>query len=396
MIQRNLEKTSKSLFSKYPVLTILGPRQSGKTVFVKNAFPEKPYENLENPQTRDFALSDPKGFLSQYPDGCILDEIQRAPELTSWIQVLVDEKHENGMFILTGSSQFNLRETVNQSLAGRTGLQTLLPFCFSESGSFGKQSLEEQLFKGFYPRLYDQGIPPVQAYGDYLETYIERDLRRVLNVKNLHQFELFLKLCAGRTGQLLNLSSLSNDIGVSLPTLREWVTVLENSFIIFLLQPFHANIRKRLIKTPKLYFYDVGLASYLCGIENSSQLQNHPLRGNLFETMVVSEILKSRFNRGLRNNLTFFRDSSGNEVDVLYQMGEEIIPVEIKSSKTVTREFFTNIQRFKDAVPNPVPKSYIAYAGEDEQYRENDLRVLQYTNISETLESFSWKVNNSK
>ncbi|HGG59360.1 MAG TPA: ATP-binding protein [Gammaproteobacteria bacterium] len=279
MIPRTLESHATAAFAKYPVITITGPRQSGKTTLARNTFAGKPYANLENPVTRQFAHEDPLAFLGQYPQGAVIDEIQRVPDLLSYIQVVVDEKRENSLFVLTGSQQFELMRGISQSLAGRTALLKLLPFSIAELTGHFSPGIDEMLFKGFYPRVYDQDIAPDQAYGDYFETYVERDLRQLVNIKNLGLFQRFVKLCAGRCGQLLNLNSLANDTGISRSTAREWMTVLEASYIVFLLPPFHANIGKRLIKSPKLYFYDVGLASWLLGIEEQRQIATHPLRG---------------------------------------------------------------------------------------------------------------------
>lgn len=279
MIPRALAGHAASVFIKYPVVTITGPRQSGKTTLANATFPDKPYANLESPVTRQFAEEDPIGFLNQYPEGAIIDEIQRVPDLLSFIQVIVDEKQKNSLFILTGSQQFELMRGISQSLAGRTALLKLLPLSISELTSFFPLGVDEMLFKGFYPRIYDQNIPPYQVYGDYYETYVERDLRQLINIKNLSLFQRFIRLCAGRCGQLLNLNSLANDSGISQSTAREWMTILEASYIVFLLQPFHVNIKKRLVKSPKIYFYDVGLAGWLCGIEEERQIATHPLRG---------------------------------------------------------------------------------------------------------------------
>ncbi len=286
-----MAKYATTAFAKYPVITITGPRQSGKTTLARNTFTEKPYANLENPVTRQFAEEDPLAFLGQYPQGAIIDEIQRVPELLSYIQVIVDERRENSLFVLTGSQQFELMHGITQSLAGRTALLKLLPLSIAELATHFSPGVDEMLFKGFYPRIYDQDIAPDQAYGDYFETYVERDLRQLVNVKNLSLFQRFVKLCAGRCGQLLNLNSLANDTGISHSTAREWMTVLEASYIVFLLQPFHANIGKRLVKSPKIYFYDVGLASWLLGIEEQRQIATHPLRGGLFENMARQQNL---------------------------------------------------------------------------------------------------------
>ncbi len=372
MYLRKIKDFAISAFEKYPIVTITGPRQSGKTTLAKATFPDKPYSNLENPVTRQFAEEDPVAFLNQFPQGAIIDEIQRVPELLSYLQVIVDEKQENSLFILTGSQQFELMQQISQSLAGRTSLLKLLPLSISELAPHFSFNTDELLLKGFYPRVYDKDIPPTQFYGDYFETYVERDLRRLINIKNLSHFQRFVRLCAGRCGQLLNLNSLANDTGVSQNTAREWMTALEASYIVFLLQPYHANIGKRLIKSPKIYFYDVGLASWLCGIEEENQITSHPLRGNLFENLAILEVLKFRFNTGKGNNLYFYRDSNGNEIDLLYTKGDSILPMEIKSGQTITQSYFKGLRKFHVLFSTQLPwMDILIYNGETEQFRQN-------------------------
>jgi predicted AAA+ superfamily ATPase len=375
MIQRTLAGHARDIFMKYPIITITGPRQSGKTTLARAVFPEKAYVNLENPAIRQFAMEDPNGLLDQYPDGAVIDEIQRVPDLVSYLQVIVDEKRKNSLFVLTGSQQFSLMKNVSQSLAGRTALLKLLPFSIEETASFGEYEIDDLIFKGFYPRIYDQDIPPSQALGDYYETYVERDVRQLVNVRNTALFQRFVRLCAGRTGQLVNLNSLADDTGVSHSTAREWMSVLEASYVVFLLQPFHANIKKRLVKSPKIYFYDVGLASWLCGIEDVRQLTNHPLRGNLFENLVVMEALKHRLNQGKRNNLFFYRDSSGNEIDLLYARLQQFVTIEIKSGKTITSDYFKGIKKFAKNFPDLAREKMIVYAGDESQER-NGIKVF--------------------
>lgn len=384
MIDREIEPHAKLMAEKYPVVTILGPRQSGKTTLARKLFPEKPYVNLEHLPTRRFAISDPDGFLGQFPEGAVIDEIQRAPELTSYIQVETDQQKKNGMFILTGSHRFNLRNAVNQSLAGRTAILRLMPFSISETQAFGDYDADDLICTGFYPRVYDQKIPSSQVYADYYETYLERDLRELVNIKDLQLFERFMRLCAGRCGQLLNLNNLASDTGISQPTAKLWITVLESSFILFRLPPYHANIRKRLIKTPKLYFLDTGLAAWLCDIENRRQLATHPLRGNLYENMIVADILKSHFNQGRRNNLCFYRDRTGNEVDLLVPNGNALIPIEIKSGATVNDSYFKGIRHFRELFPDQVENAFIVYPGKIEQPRST-ARVTHHLNITAQL-----------
>lgn len=386
MIIREIETLTRSLATKYPVVTILGPRQSGKTTLARKVFPEKPYINLEHLPTRRFAASDPDGFLEQYPEGAIIDEIQRVPELTSYVQVITDQQQKNGMFILTGSHQFSLRTAVNQSLAGRTAILRLMPFTLKETRKFGRYETDQLICTGFYPRIYDQHIPPAHAYADYYETYLERDLRELVNIKDLQLFERFMRLCAGRCGQLLNLNNLASDTGISQPTAKLWLTALESSFILFRLPPYHANIRKRLIKTPKIYFLDTGLATWLCDIENPRQLATHPLRGNFYENMVVADILKSRFNLGLRNNLCFYRDRSGNEVDLIVPRGDTLVPVEIKSGMTINDSYFKGINHFRELFSSQVEHAFVVYPGKTEQPRKK-ATVLNHFNIAKNLDT---------
>ncbi len=377
LINRTIENILLSLSSKYPVITITGPRQSGKTTLCRKVFAHKPYANLESPDIRQFAIDDPRGFLAQYPDGAILDEIQRAPDLVSYIQPLVDEDQREGLFILTGSQQFEVSNTINQSLAGRTALVKLLPFSIGELQSKGSlPEIDSLIYHGFYPRIWDKQLNPSQALGDYFETYIERDLRQLISIKDLNLFQRFIKLCAGRTGQLLNINSLANDTGISHTTAGNWISILEASYIIFLLQPYYRNTSKRLVKSPKLYFYDVGLATFLLGIENVLQVSRDPLRGNLFENMVIVEALKYRFNQGKRSNLYFYRDSKGSEVDLLLVNGADIFPIEIKAGMTITREYFKGLHHIAKVFPSEISKgSGLVYAG-DRKQQQTDVLVV--------------------
>lgn len=372
MISRTLSSVLISLAGQYPVVTVTGPRQSGKTTLCRAAFPGKPYVNLESPDIREFARDDPRGFLASYPDGAILDEIQRVPELVSYLQPLVDELKTPGLFILTGSQQFEVMTTINQSLAGRTALLKLLPLGMEELAGAGiNLPADRLLLDGFYPRIHDVGINPTQALGDYVETYVQRDIRQLITVKDLALFEKFVRLCAGRVGQLLNLQSLGNDVGVSHTTARSWLTLLEASYIVFLLQPWHTNISKRQIKSPKLYFYDVGLAAYLLGAENELHINRHPLRGNLFENLVVIEALKYRLHRGKRNNLYFWRDGKGNEVDLLIETGPDVIPVEIKAGATISGDFFKGLRTFSARLASPPKAAALVYGGLEQQQRSD-------------------------
>lgn len=368
--KRDAESYICNLASKYPVITLTGPRQSGKTTLCRMVFGDLPYENLEHPETREFAASDPNSFLSAFSDGGVIDEFQRVPELASYIQTIVDEESFKGTFILTGSQNFVVRDTVSQSLAGRTALVELLPFSYRELKNNAKGvSVEKLLFQGFYPRIYNPGLDPVQAMADYVGTYVERDVRSLSMIRDITVFNKFIRLCAGRVGQLLNLENLGNDAGISQPTAREWLSIMEASYIAFRLPPFFRNISKRLIKTPKLYFYDVGLAAYLMGITSIEQLPSHPLRGMLFENLIVVEILKSFLNKGPVPQLSFYRDSNGNEVDLLFSHGKNIVPIEIKSAATINGSFFKGINNFQKVIAgsdNPI----LVYNGEENRMQQ--------------------------
>ncbi len=372
MIPRTLEPVLKDLTRQYPVVTVTGPRQSGKTTLCRAAFPEKSYVNLESPDVREFAQTDPKGFLASYPKGAVLDEIQRVPQLVSYIQPLVDERKEAGLYVLTGSQQFEVMTTINQSLAGRTALLKLLPLSMEELSEAGfVYETDQLLFTGFYPRIYDAGLDPTQALGDYVETYVERDIRQLTMVKDLSLFERFVRLCAGRIGQLLNLQSLGNDAGVSHTTARNWLTLLEAGYIVFLLQPWFSNVSKRQIKAPKLYFYDVGLASYFLGAEKEMHISRHPLRGNLFENLVIIEALKYRYHRGNRSNLRFWRDAKGNEVDLILEAGPYVVPVEIKAGATISGDFFKGLRTFAARHPDRSRSPALVYGGSERQTRSD-------------------------
>lgn len=372
MIERALTSELIAMSKQYPVVTVTGPRQSGKTTLVRHVFAKKPYVNFEALDTRELAREDPRRFLAQFPKGAVFDEIQRVPDLLSYIQVIVDEQKINGFFILTGSHQLLLHEAITQSLAGRTALLNLYPLSLQELKNAGfHDSTDALLLKGGFPRIYEQTLDATKNHRYYLETYLERDVRQMINVKNLSLFSKFLKLCAGRIGSLLDMTSLSNDVGISVPTLHEWLSILEASFIVFRLYPYYENFGKRIIKSPKLYFCDVGLASYLLGIENTTQISRDPLRGFLFENLVILELMKSRVNQGLEPHLYYYRDTHQHEVDVIIQSGHELIPVEIKSSQTFDRAFLKNLHYFQQIVPSRTSHGFLIYDGATEQRLEN-------------------------
>lgn len=368
MFEREMQKELWDLAQQYPVVTVMGPRQSGKTTLVRGSFPQKPYVNLELIDQRTLALEDPREFLALYPEGAILDEIQRAPELLSYIQGIVDEKQKNGLFILTGSHQLSLHEAVTQSLAGRTALLTLYPLTLGElQKAHYELPLNQQLLSGFYPRIYQEHLNPTKAYSNYFHTYVERDIRQLINIKDLSLFERFIKLCAGRIGNIFQQTSLGNEVGISNHTVQQWLSVLEASYIIVRLQPYYENFGKRIIKAPKIYFTDVGLACYLLGIETESQVQRDPLRGALVENLVILELMKHRRNQGLDPRFYYYRDNHQNEVDLVICQGHELIPVEIKSSQTFHSSFLKGLDYFKQLAPERVPTGYVIYSGELEQ-----------------------------
>lgn len=382
MFDRQLATLLSRLFGKYPFVTVTGPRQSGKTTLCRSVFPELQYANLEAPNQREFALSDPIGFLAQFKRGAILDEIQKAPELLSYLQVVADENGGNSLFVLTGSEQFQLSQSISQSLAGRTAMLRLLPLSIAEMAQDGiKRTINELMFQGGYPRIHAQNIDPFQAHSDYFETYVERDVRQLSEIRNLTTFQRFIRLCAGRAGQLLNLSSLAADAGISHTTAREWLSVLAASYLVYELQPFHANIRKRLVKTPKLYFFDTGLLCHLVGIENAEQLVTHPLRGHIFENLIVTEVLKSQYNQARRPNLTFFRDNKGLECDLFLQSAQGLVAVEIKSGSTVNRDYFTSLNKIQNIMPD-IFKSIVVYAGaESQKWTKSDVMTVEEFSI---------------
>jgi uncharacterized protein len=375
MIERHISPLLRHLATQYPVITLTGPRQSGKTTLTRNVFANKPYLTMEDPDTRRYATEDPRGFLRQFAQGAILDEIQRTPELTSYLQGMVDADRRPGQFVLTGSHQFELMGQVSQSLAGRTAVLRLLPFTLAEvqslRGNTAPQDLAHTLLTGFYPRIHDRGLNPSQALADYFATYVQRDLRQLAAVHDLHRFERFVRLCAGRTGQLLNLSSLGNDAGVTHSTARAWIDMLQSSYIVHLLPPWFVNNGKRLVKAPKLYFHDVGLACWLLGLRSAEQVARDPLWGSLFENFVVMEALKDRLNAGETTEMYFYRDSEGNEVDLLIPVGSQMHAIEIKAGATINPDYFKGLKTFANHQASFLASGCVIYGGDVGQSRSD-------------------------
>ncbi|MCG8556991.1 MAG: ATP-binding protein [Proteobacteria bacterium] len=386
MIRRVLEPRLAAAAARFPVVTVTGPRQSGKTTLCRAAFGSKPYASLEDPDTRRFAMEDPRAFLAQYPDGAVIDEIQRAPDLASYLQRIVDDRRAPGLFILTGSQHFGVMNTVSQSLAGRSAMLTLLPLSHDEVRRFDNppRNLFEALVTGGYPAILDRRLPVGDWLSAYTRTYVERDVRQLTNVTDLMAFQTFVRLCAGRTAQLNNLSALAADTGITHNTAKAWLSVLEASYLVHRLPPLHRNLGKRLVKTPKLHFYDSGLACYLLGIRSSDELVHHPLRGALFESWVVSEVVKAHVHSGVEPRLAFYRDSKRREVDLIVKRGRTLLALEIKSGQTIAPDFFTTLHAFAkllEAAGTDV-SLVLAYGGDTEQRRSNT-RVLPWSRVAE-------------
>ena len=386
MIARDVEEAFRGLLRGFPVVTLTGPRQSGKTTLARAIFAGRPYISLEDPDVRRMALEDPRAFLAGLPDGAVLDEVQRTPELLSYLQARVDADGRMGLFLLTGSQQFGLMSGITQSLAGRSAFIELLPFSLNELGRAGIRppSLDEMLLAGGYPPLYDRSLLPKAWFPAYVTAYVERDVRQILKVQDLEVFQRFVRLCAGRSGQILNLASLATDCGITHNTAKAWISVLEASYVLFLLRPHHENFSKRLIKSPKLYFYDTGLLCWLLGIQNSGQLASHPLRGSIFETFVVSELVKSRLNRGERAAFSFWRDSNGNEIDVVADVGTGLMPIEIKAGQTINRDFFAGLERWTALAGERAVSPALIYGGE-ENHERRGTRIIGWRKVAETL-----------
>ncbi len=370
MFDRILSQKVQQLYTQYPIVAILGPRQSGKTTLGKKAFSYLPYENLEDLSIRQFATEDPKQFLAQYPKGVFLDEIQYVPSLFSYLQVLVDEKDIPGQYVITGSQQFLLNEKITQSLAGRVAITTLLPLSYGEieRNSIGKSYIYDYLLNGGYPRVWRYQLNPTEFYANYVQTYVEKDVRTILNVVNLSLFQKFMQLCAGRAGQLLNVSSLANDCGITVVTARQWLSLLEASFVLYLLKPYHSHVNKRVIKSPKLYFYDTGVLCYLLGIQNTKDLQLHYAAGSIFENFILMESMKHKTNVGRLASMFFLRDQHGHEVDIVFDKQPFPLPLEVKLGQTIQSEFYKNIQYWQDL--NQFEKGIVVYGGAIRQKRE--------------------------
>lgn len=388
LIPREAEPIVRELIDGYPVVAVTGPRQSGKTTLVRTMFAERPFVSLEDLDERQLATDDPRAFLARFPDGAVLDEVQRAPDLFSYLQTLIDQDGRTGLFVLTGSQRFDLLAGITQSLAGRVALVRLLPFTLGELQQVTRApaTLEELLFQGLYPPIYDRGLNPTIWYGNYVRTYVEREVRQMINVRDLSVFQRFLRMCAGRCGQLLNLSSLGNDCGVTHATAKAWLSVLEASYIVYLLRPHYRSFDKRLVKSPKLYFYDPGLAAWLLGVQSPEQLGTHPLRGGLFESWVVAELLKVRFNRALEDNLYFWRDHAGLEVDVVVDRGIDLAPVEAKSGQTVNRDFFTALTKWRRIAGEPAGRGWVVYGGDRDESRQ-EVEVVPWRGIGALAET---------
>jgi predicted AAA+ superfamily ATPase len=384
MIERSAAEALQSLAAGFPILSVTGPRQSGKTTLVRATFPDVRYVSLEDPDTLEIVTNDPRGFLQSSTDGLVIDEAQRSPKLFSYLQTISDEDPRPGRFILTGSQQFGLLSGIGQSLAGRVGILQLLPFSIAELTSAGVEpsDLDSLLYKGAYPPLYDRPVAPAQWYSSYVMTYVERDLRQIVNVRDLAAFQRFLRMCAARVGQLLNLSSLAADCGVTHNTARSWLSILEASYIVFLLQPHFRNFGKRLVRSPKLYFHDPGLAAWLLSVQDPAHLSIHPQRGGLFESLIVGELLKARFNKALPSNLFFWRNSKGEEVDLIVDKGEDLIPVEIKSGRTLNADYFRGLERWR-GLSQSTTDGYLVYGG-DTEARNLSTVVVPWRDVAKT------------
>lgn len=383
MIKRDAIEKLAELAKTFKAVSLTGPRQSGKTTLVKSLFKDKPYVSLENPDSRNFAINDPRGFLETYSNGAILDEVQRTPELFSYLQEILDNKKEKGLFILTGSNNFLLQQTISQTLSGRIASLTLLPFSINEltNERIIPKSDDELMLNGFYPPVYDQKIPAIDFCPNYIRTYIEKDVRQIKNISDLIVFERFLSLLAGRCAQELNMSALSAEVGVDVKTIQSWIGILESSYIIYLLKSHHKNFNKTIVKRPKVYFYDTALVCSLLRIYSIYHLQSHPVRGFLFENMVITEFVKQRTNKGMAVNLYYWRDKTGHEIDLIIDNAGDLLPIEIKSGKTISNDFFRNIDYWCKL--SNQKKSILLYSGSEHQKRSNGTKVYNWRKLLE-------------
>ncbi len=382
ILQRQISPLLQRYAQEYPIVSILGPRQAGKSTLVRALFPGYTYCNLENPSLLAQVREDPLHFLNAHPEGLILDEAQNFPEVFSYLQIIVDESKKKGQFILTGSQQFQLLENITQSLAGRTALCTLMPLSLAElEGHESNQNLDELILKGFYPRIYAEHLNPQEVYRFYYQTYLERDVRRLIQLKDLHLFQRFMKLLVGRISQILNKNNLASDVGVSAPTIEHWLTLLEASFVIVRLYPYYENFGKRIIKAPKVYFTDVGLASYLLEIENTKQLARDPLRAALIENLAFTELYKTRLNQGLEPHLYYYRDSSGLEVDFILSRGRMLTPIEVKSSQTFHTDFLKGIERFQTLAKERSTEGFLILGGGHNQAKIRNIQLMTIKEI---------------
>lgn len=382
MIERIGKTKLKQLASKFRVVAVVGPRQSGKTTLCKKTFPRKPYVSLENPDVAEFATTDPNGFLNQFKNGAILDEVQKVPQLFSYIQQIVDERNKPGFFILSGSNNFLMQENISQTLAGRVAYLHLLPCSLTELKKAKLlKGYENQIFNGSYPEPIYKNIEAVDWYPNYINTYVERDVRQLKNITDLGQFMKFLRLCAGRCGQMLNLQSLGNDCGIDAKTVQAWLHILQSSYIVYMLKPYYNNFNKRVIKSPKLYFYDTGLASSLLGIQNEQQLGLNPLKGSLFENMIIIDLLKQRLNKGLQDNLYYWRDKTGNELDVLLDGATKLTAIEIKAGATMNTDYQKGLLYFDNLSTEKNVEKILCYTGNTAQKRSNGILVKPWAKI---------------
>ncbi len=367
MIYRQLTNQIKAAQGKYPVVTVTGPRQGGKTTLIKSLFPDMPYFSMETPDIREQVSENPRELFARYGHRMVLDEVQRTPEVLSYIQTIVDED-QDAFFVLSGSHNMLMMENVSQTLAGRTIIFYLLPFSLAELQSAGTlpEKFEELLFKGAYPRLYDKGLDPVGFYQSYIETYVQRDVRLIKNVGNLNLFSRFLSVCAGHIGQIVNYSNLANQVGISVSTAQSWLSILETSFIVYQLNPYFRNFNKRIVKSPKLYFYDTGLACALLRITSREALENYYQKGSLFENFVINEISKNYFNQGFRPPIYYWRDSTGREIDLVLDLGGRLWPIEVKSGRTFHADFFKNIEWWSGVADIPLENGTAIYGGDDD------------------------------